>query len=198
MNIKKLAVDAAIQASAPTPPDTATDAGRLGKVVAIATVPGYRIEWAAPDYGCQLTAGTHNLVLASDLDAVTAERDALRQSVVAGAANTRQVADALKALCFAARISGGVAGRDEGLVAACEKAEHALSLLGVGQAVNAAIDVLDQLAASQKECERLREEVERLKRKAAPQLEAGSPERTAELLRNEAAALATGGRHESK
>lgn len=43
--------------------------------------------------------------------------------------------EALRGLTFAARTSGGTAGPDAGLMAACEKAEHALSLVGIGQAM---------------------------------------------------------------
>lgn len=66
------------------------------------------------------------------------------EAVIMQAANCRSLADALKALTQAARISGGVAGADSNLMAACEKAENALSFVGVGRAINDVLDVLDE------------------------------------------------------
>ncbi|MBC3421837.1 hypothetical protein [Pseudomonas sp. RW3S2] len=48
--------------------------------------------------------------------------------------------EALKGLIFAARTTGGTAGPDQGLVQACEKAEHAISLGGIGKAYMSGAD----------------------------------------------------------
>ena len=44
-------------------------------------------------------------------------------------AQGRQLADATRELAFQARTSGGTAGRDEGLCAACDKVEALLSTI---------------------------------------------------------------------
>ena len=90
--------------------------------------------------------------LNAELAEAREQRDRLAQenleraeAVIAQAANARSLADALKKLNNAARISGGVAGADKNLMDACENAERALSLTGTGRAVNAVLDVLEQL-----------------------------------------------------
>lgn len=122
--------------------------------------------------------------LTAELAAMQEQRDRLAQenleraeAVIAQAANARSLADALKKLNNAARISGGVAGADKNLMDACENAERALSLTGTGRAVNAVLDVLEQLrvtdarlhevaalcAATEQQRDSLRDEVERLR-----------------------------------
>ncbi len=53
---------------------------------------------------------------------------------------------ALKRLTFAARTSGGTAGPDAELIAACEQAEHAMSFVGIGQAYMAGVNSLSTAA----------------------------------------------------
>lgn len=50
----------------------------------------------------------------------------LREQVSQMLADQRDLREALKAVVFAARTSGGVAGRDDALCAACELAERVL------------------------------------------------------------------------
>lgn len=104
--------------------------------------------------------------LTAELSEAREQRDRLAQenleraeAVIAQAANARNLADALKKLNNAARISGGVAGPDKNLMDACENAERALSLVGVGRAVNAVLDVMEQRDSLRDECERLREQL---------------------------------------
>lgn len=125
--------------------------------------------------------------LTAELAEAREQRDRLAQenleraeAVIAQAANARNLADALKRLNNAARISGGVAGADKNLMDACENAERALSLTGTGRAVNAVLDVLEQLrvtdarlhevaalcAATEQQRDSLRDEVERLREAA--------------------------------
>lgn len=87
---------------------------------------------------------------------LTAELADRNKAVIAQAGNARALADALKTLTQAARISGGVAGADINLMAACDKAENALSLTSVGCAVNAVLDVIEQRDSLRDEVERLR------------------------------------------
>lgn len=83
------------------------------------------------------------------------------EAVIMQAANVRNLADALKSLTQAARISGGVAGADSGLMEACQKAENALSFVGVGMAVNAVLDVLDEQGRLRKQLAEAQLEVDR-------------------------------------
>lgn len=64
----------------------------------------------------------------------------------ASAATIGSLAKALKALSFAAQITGGTAGRDDSLRAAIDQAEDAMSLGGIGEAVNRALDMEAELA----------------------------------------------------
>ncbi|QYM99543.1 Arc family DNA-binding protein [Pseudomonas protegens] len=64
----------------------------------------------------------------------------------------RLQAEALKGLIFAARTTGGTAGPDLGLMQACEKAEHAISLGGIGRAYMKGADAA--LSASAEPSER--------------------------------------------
>lgn len=52
----------------------------------------------------------------------------------------------LKRLTFAARTSGGTAGPDPELIAACEQAERAMSFVGIGQAYMAGVNSLSNAA----------------------------------------------------
>lgn len=245
MNIKKLAVDAAIQASAPTPPDTATDAGRvvlyqvrrknwLGKWVPC-TKADY--ELAKNDSGWDARA----LVLASDLDAVTVEL--MEQCRIVGMGAERELAlqaklDAVTAERDSYRAKYAIAknmqdAKLEVVTAEAERwkkaydeqyqrvinvgavAVNSISLENHQKAVDAlddtlretagiAADLRNQLAAKEKECERLREALVEVQ--AARYREQGMKVEQSyihakcdvdrERIRFAREALATGGRHD--
>lgn len=162
MNIKKLAVDAAIQASAPTPPDTATDAGRVvlwQRRQLLHDKTDWWSEWgdcAVDDVGKHPEYQTwqyRSLVLASDLDAVTVEL--MEQCRIVGMGAERELALQAKLDAVTAELEREREQHEMSLEDAHDECGLLETQIKALMANNESVRRL--LAASQKECERLRE-----------------------------------------
>jgi len=97
----------------------------------------------------------------SDYDALRAEVDEAKAQEDEYMGYVATLGKALRDLSFAAQTTGGVAGRDEGLVAAIDAATYALSFVGVLKGMNLVADLRSQLSARDAEVESLAEKLRR-------------------------------------